>query len=184
MVVVRTEEPDDAEAIADVHVRAWQAGYAGIMPADVLAGLDPVLWARRRRARWASGANVPFTTLVAQADGVLAGFTTIGPYRNQQRPDDLDPAYGEILAMYVDPTRWGTGVGRALMTAALADLTGHGWREVRLWVLADNVRARRFYERAGLAFDGESSTYELQQPDGRPALALAEVRYGRQLDRL
>jgi hypothetical protein len=36
MVTIRRELPDDAERIAGVHVRAWQAGYAGIIPAEVL----------------------------------------------------------------------------------------------------------------------------------------------------
>ena len=38
MLTIRREEPDDAEAIARVHMHGWQAGYAGIMPDEVLGG--------------------------------------------------------------------------------------------------------------------------------------------------
>jgi hypothetical protein len=31
---------DDADAIAPVHVRSWQAAYRGFMPDEVLDGLD------------------------------------------------------------------------------------------------------------------------------------------------
>jgi pimeloyl-ACP methyl ester carboxylesterase len=39
---VREATVEDAEAVALVHVRAWQAAYAGILPDDIPAELDPV----------------------------------------------------------------------------------------------------------------------------------------------
>jgi ribosomal protein S18 acetylase RimI-like enzyme len=177
-VRVRPATADDADAIAAVHVLGWQAGYAGIMPADTLAGLDVDERARRWRERLATGAASEFATSVAVDDtGAVVGFATIGPYRNGQRPDDLDPRFGELLAIYVDPARWGTGAGAALMTAALADLSVRGWEEIRLWVLADNARARRFYERFGLVPDGERAMFRVDRPAGRPPVRLVELRY-------
>jgi ribosomal protein S18 acetylase RimI-like enzyme len=180
MVTIRREEPEDAEAIAAVHVRTWQAGYAGIMPDEVLARLNVDVWAQRRHDLGTADPDHPFTTLLAEDPGVV-GFTTVGPYRNNQDPDDLDHGYGEILTMYVEPARWGTGVGRELMTAALAELTARGWTQLRLWVLEENARARRFYERAGLVADGERATFELQRSGGRAPIGLAEVRYAARL---
>ena len=40
------------------------------------------------------------------------------------------------------------------MGSVLATLTETGYPRVVLWVLADNARARRFYERAGFVPDG------------------------------
>ena len=39
-VSCRVAWADDAPAIAAVQVRAWRASYAGVLPADLLAGLD------------------------------------------------------------------------------------------------------------------------------------------------
>jgi GNAT superfamily N-acetyltransferase len=182
MLKIRQEEPGDAEAVAAVHIRSWQAGYAGIMPDEVLGRLNVTAWAQRRRDLGTAEEEHPFRTLLAEEEsGELAGFTTVGPYRNNQDRDDLDHAYGEILTMYVDPTRWGTGVGRRLMSAARDALVERGWTSLRLWVLADNSRARRFYERAGLVTDGERSTYELQRSGGRPPVGLIELRYAGRL---
>lgn len=181
MLRIRPEEDGDVDAVARVQVRAWQAGYAGIMPADVLAALDADAWARRRRGRRAAGG--PFATLVAELDGTVVGFTTVGPYRHGQDNADLDPAYGEILALYVEPARWGTGVGPELLRRGCAVLSAEGFLEVRLWVLADNLSARRFYERAGLVADGERSVYRVRRPADQPPVDLAEVRYARRLDR-
>ena len=40
-VTIRIAEVTDAPAIAEVHVLSWQEAYAGIVPADYLAALDP-----------------------------------------------------------------------------------------------------------------------------------------------
>ncbi|MFE9657740.1 GNAT family N-acetyltransferase [Micromonospora sp. NPDC006431] len=182
MLTIRREDPDDAAAIAAVHIRSWQAGYAGIMPDEVLHRLNPAAWAQRRRDLGTADPAHPFTTLLAEVDGAVAGFATFGPYRNNQDRGDLDPAHGEILAMYVEPARWGTGTGRALLAAARAGLAERGWTEYRLWVLTDNVRARRFYERAGLSLDGVESVYRLPLSGGRDPALLREARYTARLD--
>lgn len=181
---IRRETEADADAIAVVHIRSWQAGYAGIIPDEVLARLNPAAWAQRRRDFGTAAGDHPFTTLLAEEGGEVVGFASFGPYRIEQDHDDLDPAYGEILAFYVEPARWGSGVGRELLAATVAGLADRGWTEVRLWVLEDNRRARRFYERAGLVADGLRSIYELRVSNGRPPLGLPEIRYSARLDRL
>jgi GNAT superfamily N-acetyltransferase len=182
MLTIRREEPDDAETVARVHVHSWQAGYAGIMPDEVLGRLNPAAWAQRRRDLGTADPEHPFTTLIAEADGTVTGFATFGPYRNNQDRGDLDPAYGEVVAIYLEPAWWGTGTGRALLAAARAGLVEQGWTEYRVWVLADNVRARRFYERAGLSPDGEESTYPVPLSGGRDPVRLRELRYTARLD--
>ena len=57
-------------------------------------------------------------------------------------------------ALYIEPSRWRAGVGRALLAEALARLRAAEWSEVTLWVLAGNSPARAFYERFGFAADG------------------------------
>ncbi|MEH1102498.1 GNAT family N-acetyltransferase [Micromonospora sp. CPCC 205561] len=182
MLTIRREEPDDAEAVARVHIHGWQAGYAGIMPEEVLRRLNVAAWAQRRRDLGTADPEHPFTTLLAEIDGAVAGFTTFGPYRNDQDRDDLDPAYGEVVAMYVEPARWGDGTAPALLAAARAGLVRRGWSDYRLWVLEENHRARRFYERAGLSPDGERSTYPVPLAGGRPPVGLIELRYAGRLD--
>jgi GNAT superfamily N-acetyltransferase len=139
---VRAAVPGDAEAIAAVHVAAWQEAYAHVFPAEVLAALDPVPRARH----WREGIRGGWTVLVSDD---LSGFVSIGPARDADEPE-----LGELYAIYVTPERWGSGAGRALMAAALDALRGAGFSEAVLWVLEDNPRARRFYERAGWVTDG------------------------------
>jgi len=167
VTTVRLETPDDAEVLAALHVRAWQRVYAGIL----LATLNPEVRAQRRREALAD-ADGPFTSMVAEHEGSLAGFVTFGPYRVGQDMTNLDHEFGEILAIYVDPDRWGGGVGGALMPTALQRLEQP---EVRLWVLADNKQAQGFYRKHGLSPDGVTGLFrprgtELEYPETRFAI--------------
>jgi GNAT superfamily N-acetyltransferase len=163
MLEIRPITDADIDAVAGIHVRSWQAGYVGIVPADYLAGLDPAVFAERRRSR----VRRPGTrTLVATLDRKVIGFATFGPDRD-------DPRTGELYAIYVDPDHWGSGAGRRLIEAARAGLTEAGFPDMRLWVFTDNDRARRFYERAGLRPDGETHYYT----PGDTGVQLPELRY-------
>ena len=73
------------------------------------------------------------------------------------------------------PQHWGTGVGRALIEAGEDELRRLGHRDAILWVLDDNPRARRFYERAGWSVDGEAREIHIFGFD------VAEVRYTKRL---
>ncbi|MEV4010271.1 GNAT family N-acetyltransferase [Nonomuraea angiospora] len=169
---IRQATSADARAIADVHVRSWQAAYRGLVPQDYLDDLDPAQrqpgWERRLAETAWPGRGV----LVAEADGDVVGFTSLLPTRDE----DEDPAaVAEIATIYLTPETWGRGIGKALMTTALGTLTRAGYRQATLWVLDTNVRARRFYEAAGWHGDGATKR------DTSRGFVLTELRYRRLL---
>ena len=153
MVRIRRAPINDSERIAAVHVRTWQATYADVLPAGYLAAFDPAEWAARRR-RDLTSRRPPTEVFVAEVDGELVGHAAVRPFRTEDGTNDDD--VGEVAAIYVAPEHWSTGVGLALLRVAVDHLVGHGLTEIRLWVVADNPRARRFYERFGFTADGTS----------------------------
>lgn len=171
-IAVRAARPADAAAIARVHVASWQAAYRGIVPDAYLDGLD----VQDRTGMWSqrlADPAPPMRTLVAEVGADIVGFVTYGPSRD----DDAPPETAEIQAIYVDPGAWGAGVGLALMSAAVEALgpAESACSRITLWVLRDNTSARRFYETAGFAADGATTTVTIGDVD------LAEVRYARDL---
>ncbi len=155
-MIVRRAVPADAPAIADIHVRSWQAAYRGLMPDDLLDGLSVA----DREARWTeaiAGRGGEGAVFVAEQDGRLTGFCGAS---EPSRDDDAAPDVAEIGAIYVDPELFRAGAGQALMDAALAHLESAGWREATLWVLAGNEPALNFYARFGFAPDGSEKLYE------------------------
>jgi GNAT superfamily N-acetyltransferase len=170
-VQIRPARVDDAAQISEVHVRSWQAGYRGLLPQDYLDGLDPAARVDGRR-RSLREADLPRSgTLVADHDGRVVGFAHIGPARDE----DADAATGVVWAIYLAPDTWGKGSGRALMSAALAQLAQAGYQQAILWVLDSNARARRFYEAAGFGVDGA------EKVDESRGFPLTEIRCRRSL---
>jgi len=90
------------------------------------------------------------------------GFAWTGDSRDE-------PGKGELFAIYVVPEAWGSGAGSALMASALEALRSYS--SATLWVLEDNPRARRFYEREGWSLDGGRRDEEFL------GVTVAEVRY-------
>jgi GNAT superfamily N-acetyltransferase len=166
---LRPATPDDAMAVAWVHVRAWQVGYRGLMPADYLAGLRPEERAQRYDFT-GSDPTRPRTVVAVEADTVL-GFVT----HSLARDEDV-AGQGEICALYVEPDCWGRGIGGALAAAARNDLYRLGFRKAVLWVAAGNARAERFYRADGWTRDDSHRARQIWN------VVVDTVRYNRVLD--
>ncbi|MGN6253584.1 MAG: GNAT family N-acetyltransferase [Solirubrobacterales bacterium] len=144
---VRRAEPGEELAVAGVHVRAWLAAYRGLIEDDYLDGLR----AEDRAANYRfdlTGPGSPETLVAVEGDEIL-GFVAFGPSRDADTPEA-----GEIFALYIDPPRWGSGVGRLLMREARKRLRERGFSEGTLWVLEGNEQAERFYRSEGWQPDG------------------------------
>jgi GNAT superfamily N-acetyltransferase len=165
---LRPAEPDDAMAVARVHVRSWQVAYRTLLPDDYLDQLRPE--DRAKTYDLASLDPLKPGTIVAAEEGVILGFATTMPSRDADLPE-----HGELCALYVDPDRWGQGIGAALIAAARANLLALGYRKALLWVLVGNARAERFYRIDQWVPDGHSRT------DSVWGLTVNEVRYQRGL---
>lgn len=148
-VSIRLARPTDAPGIAAVHVAAWRATYRGIFPDDVLDALAEDEFAERHARRLVNPAPADARVFIAESPGGIVGFSIGGSARDP----DLAPATGEVYAIYLKPDALGRGIGRELFAQSLTTLREQGKRAVVVWVAEANARARRFYERAGLALD-------------------------------
>jgi GNAT superfamily N-acetyltransferase len=107
---------------------------------------------------------------MAEDEGELVGFSACG----ESRDEDAEASVGEVRSLFVAAGRWRTGVGRALMSAALDSLRERGSTEATAWSFAANERANAFYEQAGFTRDGAERTEEAWAH-------LLEIRYRRSL---
>ena len=169
---IRRAQLEDAEAIAAVHVAAWQESYTGLVPAEMLA--SPSLTERVDRWRRILGEPDPAVATVAFAacapGGVVVGFSSCG----QQRSAELARAGfgGEFQAIYVLRAAQRRGVGRALMGAMAQNLVDRGLQGSALWVLTGNQPALDFYGMLG-------GVVVAQREDKRgEGIILAEIAYG------
>ena len=149
VIQVRSAKVEDAAAIAEVHVASWCTAYRNLMPEAILSALSVA----EREAHWGESiAKGEPQILVAEDGGEVIGFLAFGPSRDEgASPDTL-----EIRALYVNPRSWSNGAGRALCQTCYSSGLALGGKMLSLWVLAENHRARKFYESVG--FRGETGT--------------------------
>ena len=123
----------NAEVLAEIQEEASLAGVEHIYPPDLYPFPRDAV-----RARWAA----------------FDGWTRV------ERDGFVAVVDGWLEAMYVRPRAWGSGLADELHAAAAGELRRRGTERGRLWVLEENGRARRFYERHGWQADGTNRVVE------------------------
>ncbi len=78
-------------------------------------------------------------------DDVPVGFAIAGPTQDQF----IEAQDGHLHSLYVAASHYRQGIGRALLGRVAADWMARGGRSMTLGVLAENIRARSFYESLG-----------------------------------
>lgn len=159
---IRAATLDDASAMADIYRRSWSAAYNGLLPAEAIQTVNAGRDAGCRKMLAGSSSGWHFLALKEN--------TPIGLLSLCRCRDKGDSAYGEIRAIYLLPEYWHSGYGRRMLKFAVEELRSRGFDSVILWVLESNLRARRFYEANGFAFDGASKTERIGEPQ-------TELRY-------
>ncbi len=144
MITIREAAPADAGSIARIYVESWRTTYAGLLPDELLLGLD----AGDRESRWwrhavsrRRGRDAVFVA-DSGADGMI-GFVSGGDARDRRLGHD-----GEVYALYVDDDHHDLGVGKRLFTTMAAHLVETRRASLIVWVLDGNP-ARFFYEALG-----------------------------------
>ena len=146
---VRRATIDDVDAIARVHYACHVETYSGTFPKGVIEANPP----ERRARMWTRiiskklgdvwVAEVPTGGEGGQDTPDIVGFAGAGPPRDDDPPRDR-----ELASIYLLAAHHGSGLGQALLDAALGD------GPASLWVLAENPRAIAFYRRNGFEPDG------------------------------
>jgi ribosomal protein S18 acetylase RimI-like enzyme len=164
---VRPATAEDADAIGRVQVETWRAAYRGLMPDDAVAAFD----VEERRRMWREGlAREPrpgSATFVAELEGEVVGFASVGAARDEEDA-------GELYAIYLHPTCWDRGIGRALLERAEESMRSSGFTRAILWVMEGNERGERFYRAAGWERDD-------RKLDTFQGAEIAELRYRKAL---
>ena len=161
-MIIQAATEADARAIGIVHVLAWHETYRGIVPDEVLAGLDPAA----RAERWHRVISTEGGVFVLRDGKRVLGFAAAGPNR-----DEALPQLGEIYTIYLLSEAQRRGHGQRLMAAMAADLRAREIGSAALWVAGANTAACRFYEKLGGVVVGERT-------EQRGAWTLPCVAYG------
>lgn len=174
---IRAATRADADGITDVQVASWRAGYAHVFPQSALYADD---FDSTRRDFWTAWRFAPGHRLAVvvrtaedgEADQVV-GFSSFGPERERARGFT---GRGEVWAFYLHPDLWGSGLATELMDHTETRLRAEGFETAVLWVLEDNPRGHRFYEKHGWELTGIGAEF-----DDYCEVSVPEVEYRKEL---
>lgn len=154
---VRRAAPEEAEALARLHLECWRETYAHLLSPGFMArqGLEG------RLALWRHLLAGPHAArqFVAADAGRLVGFAGSLPFEEGVREQT------ELWGIYLLASHQGRGLGQALLDAVI------GKEAAALWVAEDNPRAQAFYRRNGFVLTGARDTIE--DWEGLPEVRMA-----------
>jgi len=163
---IRYANGSDYEILGEIHSESLSFAYNGIFPADYIQSRFSY---EKRKDGFKRELSLGYPeTAILFKDGIPIGLFTFG----KSRYGEVDDSCIEIWRIYLKPDYIGKGFGTELMNWGLDELRKKGYKNAILWVLEDNHRARKFYERCGFTFDGNVQTIEY---------GIRELRYSREI---
>lgn len=138
---VRAATEADLGRIREIAEAAWGTAHEPIVGADAVATFLDEHYDRESFEPYLD-ADRALLAVAEPDDDEVVGFVSVSP-------DDDRPERFNLGRIYVDPDRWGEGVGGRLLAQAESAVAERGGERIRLGVMAENDRAVGFYESAG-----------------------------------
>lgn len=158
MSPVRPLRPDEWQRLREARLRALEESPAAFGST----------WAeeRDRADDWWKSSAARTAWFVAEEEGRVVGLAA-GVGSGELR------THSELVSMWVEPARRGSGVAQQLLERVVAWARQRGDAELALHVADGNPRALRFYEQAGFSLTGRAEplrsdlsrcTWEMRKP--------------------
>lgn len=141
-VLIRYATIEDAKTISEVVVTSWQSAYREIVPDEYL---DSISVDKREVYIKNSLMEGYKHFIIAECKGQVVGMMCFYP----QSKKKLIVDEWELEAIYLLPGFWNKDIGIKLMQYMFKYMREEQADFCGLWVLEENLRARRFYESIG-----------------------------------
>ncbi|RXZ71543.1 GNAT family N-acetyltransferase [Fusobacterium necrophorum] len=154
---IRKAKLEDLDSLANIHSLTWQAAYKHIFSDTLLKSLrqDNKFLERKEKFKKdiEKNSSIDIFLLETFFNGKMekVGFLVLSSLKLQKRNNHI----AEIIALYILPEFWGQGFGKVMMEFSIERFQRFHAKEIILWVLKDNKRARSFYKKFGFVSTGE-----------------------------
>lgn len=128
---------DNKMTISKIYAESWKYAYKGMIPQAYLDSISEEQWV-------ANLGNSDRKTIICIDDGIIVGTSSFSASRLERFA-----GWGEIISIYLLPDYIGKGYGKRLIEYAVSELKKLGYKDIFLWVLEENIRAKKFYEKVG-----------------------------------
>ncbi|WMJ87447.1 GNAT family N-acetyltransferase [Anaerocolumna sp. MB42-C2] len=143
--IIRKAAREDASRLAEILIFAKRTSYRSIFKNDYVSFnemqvLSLALDYQKREEM--------LDNIYVYDDGIVKGMMNWGKSADSNYPESI-----RLYEFYVDPFFQGNGIGTKMMKTLLSQAEAIGAKNIFLWVLEENLKARRFYELFGFASD-------------------------------
>ena len=135
--MIRCYEEKDIKQVAKIITEDWKIAYKGIIDDEYLKNLDYKDKEKSIREKYQKRKSIVLE------EGIVKGYSRFGENRDEEK--DL----GELYALYVEADERGKKIGEKLLRKTASILKERGYKEMVIWCLKENKKARKFYEKMG-----------------------------------
>lgn len=150
-MIIRRSKPEDARAIKEIHVAAYQTSYRGYIPDNILNDMAVTEEQVQRTAEYLTRVE----GWVAEDNNKILGFA----YVVYPEPEVI-----EISLLYVHPDYHKQKVGSTLLSCICQEKKEQGYKKIIVWTLK-NGPSIGFYQKMGLIqIAGEQKMWKYNLP--------------------
>ena len=146
---IRYANKDDADTIALINSKSFQHAFQGIIPGNFLK--ERFSYERLKERLYKELNESTATSCIMYKYDIPVGMLTFAKDDNKER----DNSEIDIWRIYLLPEYWGQNLGVEFLDWVIKELKRKGYKKVALWVVEENIRARKFYEKVGFIHEGE-----------------------------
>lgn len=144
---IRYADKNDFKELGYIHSESFKTAYKTIIPDSILNNISAQK--REKYFHKVLSENLEEDVLIFNGNNPV-GFMTLGKCRD----GDLDASWGEIWGIYLLSSYWNQGIGTELINFGEKELKKSSFEKISLWVLEENINARKSYEKLGFKRDG------------------------------
>ena len=159
LITIRLAVPADAPDMAEVHMRSWEVAYKDIIPEDYIRQKNATRHDLYTRVITEDNTN----SYVIQYAGKTVGIMKIAPPQD----DDVGDDFYELHYIYLHPDYFRIGIGTQAMEFIFDKARSIGKTGMTVWVLDENIKSIKFYEKCGFQKDGKKMNNEYGKESGR-----------------
>lgn len=144
----------DSKSASFIYAMSWKQAFRGIFSEKLLESIHTGFWIDTFNH---NHKTKRFDIAIISDNGKDFGACGYGYSRDYNSQD-----YGEITSIYLLEEYWGKEYGKLLVEFMINQLKEKGCSKIHLWVIEENKRARRFYEKCGLVPSGNKKQLEFK----------------------
>lgn len=160
---IRKARLNDINSLANIHSLSWKEAYKNIFSEKFLKNLRTEIFLENRKKKFRRDIeeNSMLDFFIIEFSEKAIGILILSSLQKITK----DKNVAEIIAIYLLPEFWNSGFGKEILSFSIARAKDFGAKKIFLWVVVENKRARKFYEKNGFVVTGRKKILPIENKE-------------------